>query len=185
MRKPKQEKYAYDARLALWPNRATIEENGGANFYTMVSNNVVGAWDYLGLQKPKCGVCGGKPFTKGANSACCAGEIYNPKNKCCIAGGAQDKIKLVDRDYNGNTSNCLAAFTSIPVSDVGAGAALAGAAGGAAIIGGKLAGSAAVSAAGVGAGVALIVPATIIRGLSGLDHFEARFRYASKVCPKK
>jgi len=49
VRKPKQEKYAYDARVALWPSRDPIEERGGLNLYGMVGNNPVNLWDYLGL----------------------------------------------------------------------------------------------------------------------------------------
>jgi len=49
MRKPKQEKYAYDARVALWPNRDPIEEEGGNNLYGFVGNNGVNEADYLGL----------------------------------------------------------------------------------------------------------------------------------------
>ena len=49
MRKPKQEKYAYDARVALWLSRDPIGERGGVNLYGMVGNNPVNAYDILGL----------------------------------------------------------------------------------------------------------------------------------------
>jgi len=51
VRKPKQEKHAYDARVALWPSRDPIEEKGGLNLYGMVGNNPVNAFDILGLIK--------------------------------------------------------------------------------------------------------------------------------------
>jgi len=49
VRKPKQEKHAYDARIALWPNRDLIEEHGVLNFYGMVNNNPNLWIDPLGL----------------------------------------------------------------------------------------------------------------------------------------
>ena len=49
MRKPKRKNYAYDARIALWPNRDPIEEQGGANFYAMVRNDPVNRWELMGL----------------------------------------------------------------------------------------------------------------------------------------
>jgi len=49
VRKPKQEKYAYDARVALWPNRDPIAERGGNNLYGMVNNDPMNIWDYLRL----------------------------------------------------------------------------------------------------------------------------------------
>ena len=51
MRKPKQEKHAYDARIALWPNRDPIEEGDGPNMYAMVRNNPVNTWNYLGMHR--------------------------------------------------------------------------------------------------------------------------------------
>jgi len=51
VRKPKQEKHAYDARIALWPNRVTIEGRGGLNLYEIVDNDTVNWVDYLGLTK--------------------------------------------------------------------------------------------------------------------------------------
>ena len=49
MRKPKQEKHAYDVRVALWLNRDPIEEGGGVHLYGFVSNNPVNWFDALGL----------------------------------------------------------------------------------------------------------------------------------------
>ena len=51
MRKPKQEKYACGARVALWLRRDPIEERGGLNLYGMVDKNSINHWDYLGLAK--------------------------------------------------------------------------------------------------------------------------------------
>jgi len=48
VRKPKQEIYAYDARVALWLSRDPIEENGGLNLYNFVGNEPISRWDYLG-----------------------------------------------------------------------------------------------------------------------------------------
>jgi len=50
VRKSKQEKYAYDVRVALWLRRDPIKERGGLNLYGMVNNDLVNHWDYLGLQ---------------------------------------------------------------------------------------------------------------------------------------
>jgi len=49
VRKPKQEKYAYEARVALWPSRDPIGEWGGLNLYQYVYNNPVKWVDPLGL----------------------------------------------------------------------------------------------------------------------------------------
>jgi len=49
VRKPKQEKHAYDAQIALWPSIDPIEEQGGANLYGMVNNDPIYRWDILGL----------------------------------------------------------------------------------------------------------------------------------------
>ena len=49
MRKPKQEKHAYDARIALWLKRDPIEERAGLNLYGMVNNNSNSWIDPLGL----------------------------------------------------------------------------------------------------------------------------------------
>jgi len=51
VRKLKQKIYAYDARIALWPSRDPIGENGGLNLYGMVGNDPVKSWDYQGLWK--------------------------------------------------------------------------------------------------------------------------------------
>jgi len=58
VRKPKQEEYAYGARVALWLSRGPIGERGGVNLYGMVGNNAVNKWDYLDL------------------SCCCIESIY-------------------------------------------------------------------------------------------------------------
>jgi len=49
VRKPKQEKHAYDARIAPWPSRDPIEEESGNNLYGFVGNNGVNEATYLGL----------------------------------------------------------------------------------------------------------------------------------------
>jgi len=43
----------YDPVTGRWPNRDPIEERGGLNLYTMVGNDAVSQWDYLGLDKIK------------------------------------------------------------------------------------------------------------------------------------
>jgi len=50
MRKPKQEKHAYDARVALWLSRVPIGEEGEFDLYGFVENNPVNRVDALGLQ---------------------------------------------------------------------------------------------------------------------------------------
>ena len=49
MRKLRQEEYAYDARVALWPSSDPIGENGGVSLCGMVRNNPISYLDYLGL----------------------------------------------------------------------------------------------------------------------------------------
>jgi len=51
VRKPKQEKHAYDARVALWPNRDPIGERGGLNLYDMVGNDPINGVDRSGRVK--------------------------------------------------------------------------------------------------------------------------------------
>ena len=41
----------YSPELGRWLSRDPIGENGGWNLYVMVGNDVVGEWDYLGLDK--------------------------------------------------------------------------------------------------------------------------------------
>ena len=50
MRKPKQEKHAYDSRIALWSSRDPIGERGGLNLYGLVLNDPANLWDYLGRE---------------------------------------------------------------------------------------------------------------------------------------
>jgi len=61
VRKPKQEKYAYDARIALWLSRDPIEQikekkpellPEGPNLYAYVANNPVNKYDPDGLAVP-------------------------------------------------------------------------------------------------------------------------------------
>ena len=49
MRKPKQEKHAYDAQVALWLSRDPIGEAGGLNLYGYVENDPVNWLDQFGL----------------------------------------------------------------------------------------------------------------------------------------
>jgi len=50
VRKPKKEKYAYDARVPLWPSRDPNYERGGLNLYAYVENKPIDFIDLLGLQ---------------------------------------------------------------------------------------------------------------------------------------
>ena len=43
----------YDAPNARWLNRDPIGERGGINLYATLHNDLVNAWDYLGLQEPE------------------------------------------------------------------------------------------------------------------------------------
>jgi len=57
VRKPKQEKHAYDSRIALWLGRDPIQENGGVNLYGMVGNDPENLLDRLGLHAIKVEKC--------------------------------------------------------------------------------------------------------------------------------
>jgi len=57
VRKSKQEKHAYDARIALWPSRDPIEERGGLNLYGFVKNAPTRYVDKLGMAEVAAGVC--------------------------------------------------------------------------------------------------------------------------------
>ena len=49
MRRSKQEKYAYEARIALWLSRDPIYETGGLNLYGYVGNGPINWIDPWGL----------------------------------------------------------------------------------------------------------------------------------------
>ena len=81
----------YDPVTGRWPSRDPIEEVGGLNVYSFVSNNGVNQWDYLGLMHPVV-----QPiYKKYAKMAAVAIAAYIAKKackkiKCC---GRWGKIK--------------------------------------------------------------------------------------------
>jgi len=86
VRKPEQEKYAYDARVALWPSRDPIGEEGGVNLYGMMANNLIELLDYFGL------------------SFCCGGRVYIPNIGLNYCGTATE-----DMIFNTLTEQCCSA----------------------------------------------------------------------------
>ena len=57
----------YDPLSGRWPSRDPIEEDGGLNLYSMVGNDTVNSWDYLGMVD------------------CCGGAEYDSSTECCIS----------------------------------------------------------------------------------------------------
>jgi hypothetical protein len=121
-----QEKSSYHYETASgrsnWPNRDPIAERGGIHLYVQSLNDPINKIDFLGLSsKKEC--CGGQEYTPGGRSGkrccndsefyykgqqCCGGSKVTGKNtdKCCVSGTAKNKLKLVDRDYDGDMDLC-------------------------------------------------------------------------------
>jgi RHS repeat-associated protein len=108
----------YDPVTGRWPSRDPIGEAGGVNLYSVVDNNPIGNFDYLGLSGSNC--CGGKPLPKGKK--CCGGKYtYNPnrqeccgskiiwdtKSYCCKSGQKTRKRARWLVEWNGNRKACL------------------------------------------------------------------------------
>ena len=58
----------YDPEIGKWLNRDPIEEWGGYNFYTMVENNPINWWDYLGLGTVELVWLDAELFRRGGNT---------------------------------------------------------------------------------------------------------------------